>query len=87
MIEAKVAYVKSLNTGDVELVNRSDILSSIMLFTAALLVGAVLVLLIISLTPRSKYLPPGPRPLPVLGNLLDLNLRDPVPELERVRCI
>lgn len=85
--EQRLCQSTPLNTGARKSVNRSAILTSIMFLSAALLLGAILLILIFSLTQRSKNLPPGPRPLPIFGNLLDLNLKDPIPELERVRGI
>lgn len=85
--EQRLRQSAALNTGTRWLVNSSDILTFIMFLSAALVVGAILLILVLSLTHRSKNLPPGPRPLPIIGNLLDVNLKDPIPELERVRGI
>lgn len=57
----------------------------IMLASVALLFVAGLLFVIISQTHRTKNFPPGPRPIPFFGNLLELNLENPIADLERVK--
>lgn len=56
-----------------------------MFASLALLLLAVTFVLLLFPTRRPKNFPPGPRAVPVLGNLLDLNLESPIADLERVR--
>uniref|UniRef100_A0A3Q1GNX2 Cytochrome P450 2D15-like n=1 Tax=Acanthochromis polyacanthus TaxID=80966 RepID=A0A3Q1GNX2_9TELE len=44
----------------------------------------VLLFLLLFPTQRAKNFPPGPRPIPVLGNLLELSLESPLADLERL---
>lgn len=55
-----------------------------MFASVAFLVVVSLLFLIFSQTNRKKNFPPGPRPLPFIGNLLELNLENPLADLERV---
>nr|XP_046250389.1 cytochrome P450 2F2-like [Scatophagus argus] len=55
-----------------------------MFASVALLFVAVLLFLLFCQTQRSKNFPPGPRPIPILGNLLDINLDNPTADLERL---
>lgn len=59
--------------------------NGIMFASVALLFLAGLLFLIISQTHRTKNFPPGPRPIPFFGNLLELNLENPIADLERVK--
>ncbi|XP_071398518.1 cytochrome P450 2F2-like [Centroberyx affinis] len=45
---------------------------------------AVFLLLFLFQNHRTKNFPPGPRPIPILGNLLQLNLESPIADLERL---
>ncbi|KAM7396195.1 hypothetical protein PAMP_019252 [Pampus punctatissimus] len=55
-----------------------------MFASVALLLVAVLLLLFLFRTKRAKNFPPGPRPIPIFGNLLQLNLESPIADLERL---
>ncbi|XP_026168037.1 cytochrome P450 2F2-like [Mastacembelus armatus] len=55
-----------------------------MFLSVALLLLAVLLFLLLFRTRRIKNFPPGPRPIPILGNLLLLNLENPIADLERL---
>ncbi|KAK5867864.1 hypothetical protein PBY51_012322 [Eleginops maclovinus] len=55
-----------------------------MIASVVLILGAVLLLLLLFQNHRTKDFPPGPRPLPILGNLLQLNLENPIADLERL---
>ncbi|XP_070762866.1 cytochrome P450 2D15-like [Enoplosus armatus] len=52
--------------------------------SVALLFVAVLLFLRLCQTHRAKNFPPGPRPIPIFGNLLQLSLESPVADLERL---
>ncbi|XP_026221102.1 cytochrome P450 2D15-like [Anabas testudineus] len=45
---------------------------------------AALLYLFFFRTHRAKNFPPGPRPVPILGNLLQLNLENPITDLKRL---
>ncbi|XP_071779475.1 cytochrome P450 2D15-like [Centroberyx gerrardi] len=45
---------------------------------------AVFLLLFLLQNHRTKNFPPGPRPIPILGNLLQLSLESPIADLERL---
>ncbi|KAK5928447.1 hypothetical protein CgunFtcFv8_013510 [Champsocephalus gunnari] len=55
-----------------------------MIASVVLLLGVVLLLSLLFQNHRTKDFPPGPRPLPILGNLLQLNLENPIADLERL---
>ncbi|GLD48133.1 cytochrome P450 2D15-like protein, partial [Lates japonicus] len=55
-----------------------------MFASVALLLVAVLLFQLLCQTHRAKYFPPGPRALPIFGNLLQLNLESPIADLERL---
>ncbi|MEQ2293020.1 hypothetical protein AMECASPLE_028913, partial [Ameca splendens] len=54
------------------------------MFVSVLLLGLCVCFLLLKLKPqRPKNFPPGPPSLPVLGNLLHLNLQNPLKDVER----
>ncbi|CAN9499484.1 unnamed protein product [Ophioblennius macclurei] len=55
-----------------------------MFATVVLFFLVFLLLWCIFSTGRPENFPPGPRPLPILGNLLELNLENPIADLERL---
>ncbi|KAM6926541.1 cytochrome P450 2D15-like [Lycodopsis pacificus] len=55
-----------------------------MLASVVLLLSAVLLVLLLFQTRRAKNFPPGPRPIPIFGNVLQLNLENPIADLERL---
>ncbi|XP_029008898.1 cytochrome P450 2F5-like isoform X2 [Betta splendens] len=55
-----------------------------MFASVALFVAVLLVLLFLFQTNVSKNFPSGPRPIPMLGNVLQLNLMNPIADLERL---
>lgn len=56
-----------------------------MMVPLVLLLAGVLALLVYFQTHRPKNFPPGPPPIPLLGNLLELRLENPIADLERVK--
>ncbi|KAK2841900.1 hypothetical protein Q5P01_012100 [Channa striata] len=54
------------------------------MFSSVVLFFAVLLILLTCQNRRPKNFPPGPRPVPILGNLLHINLRNPVADLEKL---
>ncbi|XP_067356540.1 cytochrome P450 2F2-like isoform X1 [Channa argus] len=54
------------------------------MFASVALLFAVLLFLLLFLNRKAKNFPPGPRPIPILGNLLHLNLENPVADLQRL---
>ncbi|XP_075998054.1 cytochrome P450 2J6-like isoform X2 [Genypterus blacodes] len=55
-----------------------------MLASVALFLVAFLLFLLLFRTARPKNFPPGPRPIPLMGNLLELSLENPLVDLERL---
>ncbi|XP_023143180.2 cytochrome P450 2F2-like [Amphiprion ocellaris] len=55
-----------------------------MLAIVTLYLVIVLLFLLLFPTQRAKNFPPGPRPIPVLGNLLELSLESPLADLDRL---
>lgn len=55
-----------------------------MLASLAMLFVAVLLLLFLLQGQRGEKFPPGPRVIPIFGNVLQLNLKSPIKDLERV---
>ncbi|XP_047452549.1 cytochrome P450 2F2-like [Mugil cephalus] len=55
-----------------------------MFASLALFLLALTFFLLLFQTRRPKNFPPGPRAIPILGNLLDLNLESPIADLERL---
>lgn len=56
-----------------------------MFASVALLLVAVLLFLVLGRNRRPKGFPPGPEPIPIIGNLLELNLENPIADLNRVK--
>ncbi|XP_078024362.1 cytochrome P450 2D15-like [Epinephelus lanceolatus] len=52
--------------------------------SVVLLLVALMLFLLFCQTHRAKNFPPGPRPIPIFGNLLQLNLESPIADLERL---
>ncbi|XP_041794521.1 cytochrome P450 2D15-like [Chelmon rostratus] len=55
-----------------------------MFASVALLLVAVLLFLVLGRNRRPKGFPPGPEPIPIIGNLLELNLENPIADLNRL---
>ncbi|XP_051548448.1 cytochrome P450 2F2-like isoform X1 [Myxocyprinus asiaticus] len=55
-----------------------------MLGSVILLWVCIFLLFFLIQTRRPKKFPPGPQPLPIFGSLLQLNLENPMPDLERL---
>ncbi|XP_024912068.1 cytochrome P450 2B6-like [Cynoglossus semilaevis] len=55
-----------------------------MLASLAMLFVAVLLLLFLLQGQRGEKFPPGPRVIPIFGNVLQLNLKSPIKDLERL---
>ncbi|XP_054476278.1 cytochrome P450 2D15-like [Anoplopoma fimbria] len=55
-----------------------------MLPSVVILLAAVLLFMLLCQNRRAKNFPPGPRPIPIFGNVLQLNLESPIADLERL---
>ncbi|XP_029289156.1 LOW QUALITY PROTEIN: cytochrome P450 2D15-like [Cottoperca gobio] len=55
-----------------------------MFASVVLLLAAFLFFLLLFQTHRTKDFPPGPQPIPIFGNVLQLNLESPIADLERL---
>ncbi|XP_068169192.1 cytochrome P450 2F2-like [Antennarius striatus] len=55
-----------------------------MLESVLLILVAVWLLVLLSQNRRNKNFPPGPRTIPFIGNLLELNLENPIVDLDRL---
>ncbi|XP_051807664.1 cytochrome P450 2F2-like isoform X2 [Acanthochromis polyacanthus] len=56
------------------------------MFLSLVLLGLCICFIILHLTPRRpKNFPPGPPVLPILGNILHLNLKNPLEDFEKLR--
>lgn len=55
--------------------------------TILLLIGVCCIIMLLLKPQRPKNFPPGPEPLPVFGNVLQLSMKNPVRDLEEVRCV
>ncbi|XP_070828249.1 cytochrome P450 2D15-like isoform X3 [Chaetodon trifascialis] len=55
-----------------------------MFASVALLLAVVLLLLLLGQNRRPKNFPPGPQAFPIIGNLLELNLENPIADLNRL---
>uniref|UniRef100_A0A3P8U6A8 Uncharacterized protein n=1 Tax=Amphiprion percula TaxID=161767 RepID=A0A3P8U6A8_AMPPE len=54
------------------------------MFLSLVLLGLCICFIILQLRPRRpKNFPPGPPVLPILGNILHLNLQNPLEDLEK----
>lgn len=51
---------------------------------SALLLLSFMLYLLWMTTTRSKQLPPGPRPLPLIGNLLQFDMHNPLKDFSKV---
>lgn len=58
-----------------------------MFASVVLVLVAVLFFLLLFQTHRAKDFPPGPRPIPFFGNVLQLNLESPIADLERLMLL
>ncbi|XP_051807656.1 cytochrome P450 2F2-like [Acanthochromis polyacanthus] len=56
------------------------------MFLSAVLLGLCICFIVLQLRPRRpKNFPPGPPVLPIVGNILQLNLKNPLEDLEKLR--